>query len=108
MDEYPQIDLSGCAALVTGAARGLGRAISLALAHAGTDVALGLRDVVTGAELAGQIETMGRRVLTDLPPPWRGKIRQTKRSKSPASTRSSLPVRHLRTLSRASGDGSSR
>jgi NAD(P)-dependent dehydrogenase (short-subunit alcohol dehydrogenase family) len=45
MNGFPQSDLNGQTALVTGAARGLGRAISLALAHAGADVALGLRDV---------------------------------------------------------------
>src|SRR5215471_14983546 len=61
--EYPQFELSGQVALVTAAARGLGRAISLALAHAGADVALGLRDVKTGFDLARQIESMGRRVL---------------------------------------------
>ncbi len=63
MDPFPTFDLSGQVALVTGAARGLGRAISLALAHAGADVALGLRDVTTGGELAREIEAMGRRVL---------------------------------------------
>ena len=41
---FPSFELTGQTALVTGAARGLGRAISLALAHAGADVALGLRD----------------------------------------------------------------
>jgi NAD(P)-dependent dehydrogenase (short-subunit alcohol dehydrogenase family) len=41
----------------------LGRAISLALAHAGADVALGLRDVSTGQELAHEIEALGRRAL---------------------------------------------
>lgn len=63
MDEFPRFDLTGQAALVTGAARGLGRAISLALAHAGADVALGLRDVNTGGDLAREIEAMGRRTL---------------------------------------------
>ncbi len=63
MSSFPQFDLAGQVALVTGAARGLGRSISLALAHAGADVALGLRDVNTGSELAREIETMGRRAL---------------------------------------------
>ena len=61
--EYPRFDLVGQVALVTGAARGLGRAISLALAHAGADVALGLRDINAGGDVAGKVEAMGRRVL---------------------------------------------
>ena len=60
---FPSFDLTGQVALVTGAARGLGRAISLALAHAGADVALGLRDVKSGGDLADQIGAMGRRAL---------------------------------------------
>jgi NAD(P)-dependent dehydrogenase (short-subunit alcohol dehydrogenase family) len=63
MDPFPKFDLAGDVALVTGAARGLGRAISLALAHAGADVALGLRDVKTGSELATEIQAMGRQAL---------------------------------------------
>jgi NAD(P)-dependent dehydrogenase (short-subunit alcohol dehydrogenase family) len=63
MNEFPRFDLTGDAALVTGAARGLGRAIALALAHAGADVALGLRAVNTGADLVREIEAMGRRAL---------------------------------------------
>jgi NAD(P)-dependent dehydrogenase (short-subunit alcohol dehydrogenase family) len=63
MTEYPSFDLAGQVALVTGAARGLGRGISLALAHAGADVALGFRDKTTGLELTQQIESMGRRAL---------------------------------------------
>jgi NAD(P)-dependent dehydrogenase (short-subunit alcohol dehydrogenase family) len=62
-NDFPRFDLTGEVALVTGSARGLGRAISLALAHAGADVALGLRDVKTGGELVTEIEAIGRRVL---------------------------------------------
>jgi NAD(P)-dependent dehydrogenase (short-subunit alcohol dehydrogenase family) len=62
-DEFPRFDLKGQVALVTGAARGLGRAISLALANAGADVALGLRDITTGKAVAAKIEEMSRRVL---------------------------------------------
>ena len=61
--EYPQFTLSGQVALVTGAARGLGRAISLALAHAGADVALGLRDVHADAGVAREIAKLGRKAL---------------------------------------------
>src|SRR6202163_322505 len=64
MTEYPSFDLAGQVALVTGAARGLGRAISLALAHAGADVALGLRDVNTAADLVREIQSMGRKALS--------------------------------------------
>jgi NAD(P)-dependent dehydrogenase (short-subunit alcohol dehydrogenase family) len=63
MDGFPRFDLSGQVALVTGAARGLGRSISLALADAGADVALGLRDRATGDDLAAEIRALGRRVL---------------------------------------------
>jgi NAD(P)-dependent dehydrogenase (short-subunit alcohol dehydrogenase family) len=61
--QLPRFDLSGDVALVTGAARGLGRAISLALAQAGADVALGLRDLSSGGELVREIEALGRRAL---------------------------------------------
>ena len=63
MNEFPRFDLTGQAALVTGAARGLGRAISLALAHAGADVALGLRDIHAHGDLPQEIAVMGRKAL---------------------------------------------
>ncbi|HEY2942698.1 MAG TPA: 3-oxoacyl-ACP reductase family protein [Vicinamibacteria bacterium] len=62
-EDFPRFDLQGQVALVTGSARGIGRACALALAHAGADVALGLRDAKTGGDLAGEIEAMGRRAL---------------------------------------------
>ncbi len=62
-NDFPRFDLTGQIALVTGAARGLGNAISLALAHAGADVALGLRDVNTASDLVERIEAMGRRAI---------------------------------------------
>ena len=61
--ELPRFDVRGQIALVTGAARGIGRACALALAQAGADVALGLRDARTGGDLAKEIEGLGRRAL---------------------------------------------
>ena len=61
--EYPNFKLNGKVALVTGAARGLGRACALALAHEGANIALGLRDVATAADLEQEIKTMGRKVI---------------------------------------------
>jgi NAD(P)-dependent dehydrogenase (short-subunit alcohol dehydrogenase family) len=63
MNQFPSFQLDGDVAVITGAARGLGRAIALALAHSGADIALGLREISTGDELAREITSMGRRVL---------------------------------------------
>jgi NAD(P)-dependent dehydrogenase (short-subunit alcohol dehydrogenase family) len=63
MAEFPRFDLAGQTALVTGASRGIGRAISLALANAGADVALGLRDPDDAADLADEIRAMDRRAV---------------------------------------------
>jgi NAD(P)-dependent dehydrogenase (short-subunit alcohol dehydrogenase family) len=56
-------DLTGQVALVTGAARGLGRACALALAEAGAHIALGLRERDSAGELVAQIEALGRQAL---------------------------------------------
>ncbi len=55
--------LDGRAAIVTGASRGLGRAMALALAEAGADVALAARSVAELEETARAIEKLGRRAL---------------------------------------------
>jgi len=59
----PRFDVRGKVALVTGAARGLGAACALALAQAGADLALGLRDATTGGPLVQAIRALGRRAL---------------------------------------------
>ena len=57
-----QIDLSGRTALVTGASRGIGRAIALALAEAGADVAVNYRrDADAAADTVKEIEALGRK-----------------------------------------------
>jgi len=56
--------LSGQPALVTGASSGIGRAIALALARAGADVAINyIAQEDAARELAQDIKSMGRRVL---------------------------------------------
>jgi NAD(P)-dependent dehydrogenase (short-subunit alcohol dehydrogenase family) len=63
MKNFDELSVKGKIALVTGAARGLGRACALALAEAGADIALGLRDVKADNGLVKEIEALGRRAL---------------------------------------------
>ncbi len=57
-------DLTGRVALVTGASRGIGRAISLALAQQGADVAVNYRENAAAAEeVVGEVTRLGRRAL---------------------------------------------
>jgi NAD(P)-dependent dehydrogenase (short-subunit alcohol dehydrogenase family) len=58
-----EFSLRGKVALVTGAARGIGKACALALAQAGADIVLGLRDRSTGQDVALQIQEIGRKAL---------------------------------------------
>jgi NAD(P)-dependent dehydrogenase (short-subunit alcohol dehydrogenase family) len=57
-------DLIGEVALITGAARGIGRACALALAEAGADIVLGLRDIHSDDGLVDEIKALGRKVLS--------------------------------------------
>ena len=61
--QYPTFNLKDKVALITGAGRGLGKSCALALANAGADIALGLRDVNTALELESEIKDMGRQVI---------------------------------------------
>ena len=63
MAQYPRFDLEGRTALVTGAARGIGRSVALAMANAGADVALGLRDSSDASDLEADIVSLGRRAM---------------------------------------------
>jgi len=63
----PDSGLAGQACLVTGAGRGIGRAIAVALAAEGANVALGLRDASSGHELAEEIGALPLQMdVTDL------------------------------------------
>ncbi len=55
------LDLSGHAALVTGGARGIGRAIALTLAGQGADVAVLDLNAEAGEATRGEVEALGRR-----------------------------------------------
>lgn len=59
----PSLRLDGRVAVVTGASRGLGRAIARALAAAGADCALAARSKADLEETAARVEALGRRAL---------------------------------------------
>ena len=56
-------DLSGRTALVTGASRGIGRALAVGLAAAGADVALSARDVGSLEQVRAEVEALGRKAF---------------------------------------------
>jgi len=55
------VRLRGKATAVTGATRGIGRAIALAFAREGADVLVNGRDATAGAKVCAEIEALGRR-----------------------------------------------
>lgn len=63
MSGLERFSLAGRAILVTGASRGIGGGIALALAEAGADVALVGRAIDTLREQATRVEALGRRAL---------------------------------------------
>ena len=60
---YPDMTLEGKVALVTGAAQGLGKWISLGLAHAGASVAVADINLEGAEQTAGKIEKTGQRAF---------------------------------------------
>ena len=55
--------IDGQIAVVTGAGKGIGRAIAIALAEAGADVALGARTAADIEAVAAEIHALGRRAI---------------------------------------------
>ncbi len=64
MTVIDQFRLVGKRAFITGGSRGFGRAIALALAEAGADIALNGRDPDALAKTAGEVRERGRTVWT--------------------------------------------
>jgi NAD(P)-dependent dehydrogenase (short-subunit alcohol dehydrogenase family) len=63
MGQLLDFSVKGKTALITGAARGIGRSCALALAEAGADIALGLRDIRQDNGVTEEIRMLGREAL---------------------------------------------
>jgi NAD(P)-dependent dehydrogenase (short-subunit alcohol dehydrogenase family) len=59
----PSLDATGKVVIVTGASKGLGRAMALGFAEAGADVVVASRKLESCEIVAGEIRAMGRRAL---------------------------------------------
>ncbi|MDQ1382016.1 MAG: hypothetical protein QOJ71_2735 [Actinomycetota bacterium] len=59
----PTLDASGKVVIVTGASKGLGRAMALGFAEAGADVVVASRKLAPCAAVAEEVRRMGRRAL---------------------------------------------
>src|SRR5688572_18017879 len=62
-NKQPSFSLAGQVALITASAKGIGKACALALAQAGADIILGLRNKNSAQALIKQIQKIGREVL---------------------------------------------
>jgi len=62
-NKQPSFRLTGQVVLVTASARGIGKACALALAEAGADIILGLKNKASGQALVKQIQKLGREAL---------------------------------------------
>lgn len=62
MSKRVNFDLTGKVMIVTGASKGIGKAIALSAAEWGADLALGNRNVEDCAEVVAECRAMGRRV----------------------------------------------
>ncbi|MCE7985566.1 MAG: SDR family oxidoreductase [Caldilinea sp. CFX5] len=62
MSKSVNFDLTGKVMIVTGASKGIGKAIALAAAEWGADLALGNRNIADAEEVAAACRAMGRRV----------------------------------------------
>ena len=63
IDHNKLFDLTGKKALVTGAGRGIGKAVALGLAHAGADIGLVARTESELNAVADQVKEIGRRAV---------------------------------------------
>lgn len=63
MGQLLDFHVKGKTALITGAARGIGRSCALALAEAGADIALGLRNIQQDNGVTEEIRMLGREVI---------------------------------------------
>jgi NAD(P)-dependent dehydrogenase (short-subunit alcohol dehydrogenase family) len=61
--QQPDFGLAGKVVLITGASRGIGRAIAQGCARAGADLVLGVREPADVADLVREAQAQGRRAL---------------------------------------------